>query len=109
MKFKIPMESIQRQLNWTLVPKFLTPALLIAVLKIAIDIGGEVQRIQGLTFDNQEQKIKTIELVENHMTSVEVYQTTNRIKELEKAREEFAREIQELKETLHRIEDKLDR
>ena len=101
------MEKIQQQLNWTFIPKVLTPALLIALITISLNVGKAVQRIEMLTFDSVKQKTKVIELVENHMSPVEVYKLKNNITYLESEQVKMGKDIDEMKATLERIENKL--
>lgn len=107
MTFKLIMEKIQQQLNWTFIPKVLTPALLIALITISLNVGKAVQRIEMLTFDSVKQKTKVIELVENHMSPVEVYKLKNNITYLESEQVKMGKDIDEMKATLERIENKL--
>ena len=58
MNSKLIMEKIQQQLDWTFIPKILTPALLITLITISLNVGKAVQRIESLTFDNVKQKIQ---------------------------------------------------
>jgi len=107
MNFKVVMEKIQQQLNWTVIPKILTPALLITLIMLALNAGKALQRIESLTFDSAKQKTKVIELVENHMSDVEVYKLKNNITYLESEQVKMGKDIDEMKATLKRIENKL--
>ena len=98
------MEKIQQQLDWTFIPKILTPALLITLITISLNVGKAVQRIESLTFDSTKQKAKVINLVDNHMSDVEVYQFKNSVTELELKQIKLQNDIDEMKKTLARIE-----
>ena len=104
MNVKIAMEKIKQQLDWTFIPKIITPALLGTLLAIALNTGKEIQRIQGLTFDSQEQKAEVLKVAEEHLSEVEIYKGFARIRELEEKQEEIRSEISLIKSALVRIE-----
>jgi hypothetical protein len=105
MNLKLVMEKIQQQLDWTFIPKILTPALLITLITISLNVGKAVQRIESLTFDSAKQKEKVISLVDNHMSDVEVYKFKNSVTELELKQVKLQADIDEMKEALVRIEE----
>jgi len=101
---KLIVEKIKEQLDWTFIPKILTPALLITLISISLNVGRAVQRIESLTFDSAEQKAKVINVAETHLSEVEVYKGFARIRELEDRQAAIKEDIEAIKASLIKIE-----
>jgi len=104
MKCSKIVEKIKQQLDWTFIPKILTPALLITLISISLNVGRAVQRIESLTFDSADQKAKILQVADTHLSEVEIYKGFARIRELEDRQAAIKNDIEEIKKSLIKIE-----
>lgn len=96
-------EQIKEQWNWRLIPKIVTPALLVALITISINIGKGIAEIKAVTFDSPQQKARVLEAMENHIGEVEIYKGFYRITMLEKENAGLKKEIVVLKDEIQEV------
>lgn len=101
---EVTQETIQKQWNWMLIPKFLTPALLVTLIVLVIRLTTYIANIDSRSFSTVEERVKAELYLQHAPTPVEAYKTQRRLKDLEEADIILSQNVAEIKEVVKRIE-----
>lgn len=105
--FKVTQESIQKQWNWTLVPKLITPALLVTLIVLVIRLTTFITNIDSRSFSTIEDRVKTELYMKDAPTPLEAYKTKRRLEDLEDADLVLSQDVAEIKQVVKRIEQSI--